>query len=367
MRTGLTLSPVALCELTASEASLKPNNTYVACNLIRGTPDRVDGGQVAIFDDESRWSTSLHICASAPKVMIKMVQFSINDTESVSDLGSLKVTEIADKEYETEEDMPLWGIEQWDLRLEEMYPIWGLVDQAFEAFPNVTTLRQPSLYLLGSTEDPFRLEFKSYMTFDNIPGAIGPLFAMQTIRDSDSLTGEFDFVGRSSMGQWLKWRELSKSSETVSKVIKLLWTDLAASAMVGTKGIHDFTSERAEGQTLDIHVFPIRHRVKYNYLFGIPALVVALCVAIIAVLAAILPIIKKSGLKQMDQRLKQTSMGRILTTIMHPETSNFYMPSDEWSDKNGGRDLNLRPYGPEPEPRRPSYATLQSPQTKKRG
>jgi hypothetical protein len=366
IQSGLTLPPVGLCELTASGASLKPNSTYVACNLIRGTPGRVDGGQGAVFDDESRWSTPLHICASAPKATIKTVRFLINDTASATDLSSLKVTEIKDKVYEREEDMPSWGIEQWDLRLNEINPIWGLVDRAFEGFPNVTTLRQPSLYLLGSSDDPFRIGFDSYATFDNIPGAVGPLVAMHTIRGSGSLLDDFDFVGRSSMGQWLKWRELSKSSDTAGKVIKLLWTDLAASAMVGTKGIHDFASDRTEGQTLDIPVFPIRHRVQYNYLFGIPALVVALCVAVIAILATVLPIIKKSGVKQMDQRLKQTSTGRILTTIMHPETSNFYMSSDEWSEKNGERDLNLRPYGPEPEPRRQSYATVKSPQTDKR-
>lgn len=76
---------------------------------MHGIPQRQDDGDKLTFDSGSKWSMKLFTCASAVKASIKTVSFNYNGTES--SLANLVVTDIEEKSYSDENDMPLWGVE----------------------------------------------------------------------------------------------------------------------------------------------------------------------------------------------------------------------------------------------------------------
>ncbi|RSL81766.1 hypothetical protein CEP52_017127 [Fusarium oligoseptatum] len=329
-----------LCEGTKLDMFPKLNNTFVMCNLMRGIPQRVGDGPENVFDDQSQWSSSLYACASAVKATVKTVTFFYNGTEARS--SNIEIKEIKDKEYAAEDDMPLWGVEDSPLELDVFPPIWGLVDPAYEKFQNISTVRAPSLYLLGSgSMSPIRWELDSGYVHRNLPASIAPIGAFFTIFESisNSLSPN-DVVGKSSMSLWLKWRELSKSAHSASTIMKLLWTDFVASAVVGTKGVLGAGNAQPE-DAADVSVIPLEHRIRYRWVYGIPAFLLLACMALIAGLAAFLRLAGRSNLDKMHYRLKQTSLGRALTTLVDPQSSNFVMSAGDWSKKNASKDIDL--------------------------
>ncbi|KAH7176141.1 hypothetical protein EDB81DRAFT_633863 [Dactylonectria macrodidyma] len=328
-----------VCQGTASDAAIKLNNTYVACNIIRGIPQRLDTGAGAVFEDGSKWSSPLYTCASAVRATIKKVTFFYNGTEG--SLDNLVIKEIEDKKYENEDEMPLWGVEDWFYKLDQMHPIWGLLDPAFEGFQNISTIRAPSLYMVGSGEG-FGEVLGTQSPAMNLPGSIVPTGAMHTISAfssaMDASAVPFDFTAQNSLSLWIKWKELSRSEDTVSKIIKLLWTDLASSAIVGTKGVLGHGNNEPDN-AVPIQLFPMVHKVKYHWTFGIPAFLVLFCMAIILILAVVYAVMGQSNIDILGQRLKQVAAGRLLTTVFHPESSNFTMSAKHWSKANAGKQM----------------------------
>lgn len=254
------------------------------------------------------------------------------------------IRSIEDKNYTRKEDEPLWGIEDWYFRLSEYDPVWGLVDDAYEGFRNVSTIRQPSFYMIGDANYAAGIgvdNLDPQFTKMNIPGAIAPVAAMNSVTMVDyTLDGVPEWVGLNSMSLWLKWANLSSSVDTMPLIIKLIWTDYAASAMVGSKGVLGSRNAHPDEAAV-IQIRPMVHRVRYHYAFGVPAYLLLLCVLITAFMVLISVITGQSSVKLVDQRLKQTSIGRVLTTMFYPHTSTFDMKGKEWSSNNGNRELDL--------------------------
>lgn len=319
------------------------NNTFVSCTMVRGVPRRVDDSRSMIFDDGSRWSSPIHTCASAIKATVKTATFFHNGT--TDSIDNLSVKELKEKEYPDIRSMPLWGVENWSFKLGEFDPVWGLVDGAYENSEDVTTIRQPYLYLLGSSDPEWSntaLTLRSFSAYMNLPGTIAPLSALKSIstnRDGN-VEDVADLSGQNSMSLWMKWRGLSESASTTPKVIKLLWTDLAASAMVGTKGVLGAGNARPD-EAVEISVRPMVHRVMYNYAYAVPACVTLFCMLVMLIALIVSMAQGRASVKVMDQRLKQTSNGRSLTTLLNPGMSSFIMPSKDWSAANGHRMMSL--------------------------
>ncbi|KAF7553395.1 hypothetical protein G7Z17_g3631 [Cylindrodendrum hubeiense] len=250
------------------------NSTYVMCQLIQGVPKRVDGGPVNIFDDGSKWSTPVYSCASSVKATIKTVDFFHNGT--TNNLEGLVVKAVQEKTYQDESEMPLWGMEDSVFTLQQFEPIWGLLDPSFENFHNISTVRAPSLYLPASISTAMT----SYQPMTNLPGAILPVTAYETMRlyASSSWTG-IDYTAQGSLSLWMRWKELSSSAESASKIIQLLWTDIAASALVGSKGVLGSYNMEPD-HAADVKIRPTVHRIKYHWAFGIPAFIVLLCICL---------------------------------------------------------------------------------------
>ncbi|PNP58185.1 hypothetical protein FNYG_15175 [Fusarium nygamai] len=330
-----------ICQATTLNAPPKLNNTYVSCSLVRGVPNRVDDGPPNLFEDGSKWSSPLYTCASAVKATVKAVTFFHNGTSD--SVERLTIKEVKEKEYKNVDDMPLWGVEDSSLGLAQFQPIWGIVDPAFKDLRNVSTLQAPSLYMLGSAQENLfgTSGFNPGFSEMNIPGSIVPISALATIANSrDSSEPVIDFTAQRSMSLWLKWKRLSSSEDSMPMVFKLLWNDLAASALVGSKGVLGARNEEPD-QAARVQVIPSVRKIKYHWVFGIPAFILIFAIGLITIGVAAMAVVGKSSLGLLRHRLRQVSIGRLLTSVFHTDSSSLIMSPPAWSKANGNKQIDM--------------------------
>ncbi|OBR09521.1 hypothetical protein CH63R_08286 [Colletotrichum higginsianum IMI 349063] len=324
------------------------SNIYVACGLMRGAPRRVDGGaSTALFENHSKWSSSLHSCAAAVRAVVKTVSFSVNGTNG---LDSLTVTSISPKEYANPDDTPLWGLEDSGLAMDGISAVWGIISPEYATRPNISTVKQPAFHLPGYSDSlgGATLGGPNGILRYNIPGSDFASGVMETLFGGPTTDGgamgtgwPFDLVGAANMPVFKRWQALSDDPDRVPEIIKLIWTDVAASAVVGTKGVLGPRNAGAADETVRITVKPVGKRIKYRWAFGIPAFVLLLVMLGIAVALILAAVLKSSTVAVLRHRLQQVTVGRVLTTFLYPEHSNLLMSSKEWSRLNGDKAVDL--------------------------
>ncbi|KAK1753215.1 hypothetical protein QBC47DRAFT_415924 [Echria macrotheca] len=323
-----------LCSGTGNTDLANMSNIYVGCGLLRGAPQRIDGGSPYLFEDGGRWSSPLHACAATIRATIRTVRFAINGTT----LSDLSVQSITPKTYSSENDLPLWGMEDTGLSLDGIDAIWGLISPSYTSRPNISTIRQPHFHIPGySTGTLPRTLESGFITSDNIPGATFAQVAMNTVLGGQLTTDDwpFDYRGTASMAIFERWRELSPDADSAASIVNLMWTDLAASAVVGTKGVHD------NKQETQVMVRPRGTRVTYDVRFGIPALFLLLAVGIIVVVVLAVTCFGKGGLATLRRRIGQLSVGRVFTTFLYPEESTLTMRAGQWREANGLKTITV--------------------------
>ncbi|KAE9566910.1 hypothetical protein CGMCC3_g16935 [Colletotrichum fructicola] len=319
---------------------------YVGCGLLRGAPQRVDGGnKLAMYENHSKWSSPLHSCAAAVRAIIKTVSFTVNGTTG---LDSLQVTSIEPKNYSSPDDYPLWAAENSGLTMDGISSIWGIISPEYVSRPNISTVKQREFHLLGkhgalslsSLEPTFGIS--NY----NLPGSNFALSIMELLFTDSGFDGAldegwpFDLAGVSNIPIFERWQSLSSDADRVSDIIKLLWTDLAASAVVGTKGTLGPGNNKAD-EAARIHVNPFGRRIKYHVLFGIPAFILLLVMLSILLLLVVTTVFRTSTIGLLRHRLQQLTVGRVFTTFLFQNDSNMYMSSKEWSRANGRKTIYL--------------------------
>jgi hypothetical protein len=318
-------------------------NILVSCGIMHGVPQRQDPGSNLIFDTGSEWSQKLYTCASAVKATIKSVSFNYNGTEGL--LSSLAITDIQDKVYTDESSMPLWGVENTDNRyyMSDLNLIWGLVSPTYENDINVSTVRQPSLYLPGwINPDSPDIGGEAIEDFENLPGSDFSVGALQTAYcvSSTSSCGSTDYSGETNMAMWARWQNLTQSAETASLIPNLIFTDIAASAIVGTRGVLG-PGNTAQQNLVAIQVMPTVSKVRYNFLFAIPALLVALMLVPITLIAIVTMCFSGAGIARIRLHLQQVSPGRIYTTFLYPGPGSLTMKSKDWAIHWGNKVIDL--------------------------
>jgi hypothetical protein len=214
--------------------------------------------------------------------------------------------------------------------------IWGLVSSEYENHPNVSTVRQQSLYLPGSNISPLSSQLP--IEGDNLPGSEFYAGSMQT---AWTVTGgsEVDYSGSTNMGMWARWQTLSQSAETVALIPNLIFTDNAASAVVGTKGVLG-PMNAARANVVPIQVTPTIQKIKYHWPFAIPVFIVAFSLLILSVVGVVLAILGK-GISILRVHLRHVSPGRIFTTFLYPEPDAFKLKGKEWSERLGTKVVDL--------------------------
>ncbi|GKT57918.1 LOW QUALITY PROTEIN: hypothetical protein ColTof3_05257 [Colletotrichum tofieldiae] len=324
------------------------SNIYVGCGLLRGAPQRVDGGvATALFENHSKWSSSLHSCAAAVRAVVKTVGFSVNGTDG---LDSLKVTSINQKNYANVDDAPLWALEDSGLSMDGISAVWGIISPEYATRPNISTVRQPVFHLPGYSDSigGAALGGPNGIMRYNIPGSDFASDVMETLFGGSTSDGgamgsswPFDLAGAANMPVFKRWQAVSNDSERVSEVIKLVWTDVAASAVVGTKGVLGSVNNGAAEEAVTITIQPVGKRIKFCWVFGIPAFVLLLVMSSIAVVLVLSAVLKSSTIAVLRHRLQQLTVGRVLTTFLYPEHSNLIMSSKDWSRLNGDKAVDL--------------------------
>lgn len=312
------------------------SNIYTTCGLLRGAPVRVDGGSGVIFERGSKWSSTLHSCAATARATIKTVSFALNATTSGHGLDGLTVTAIEPKKYADENEVPLWGFEETGSIFEELTPLWGLISPKYESHTNISSVRQPSFYIPGR----HRSGHLGQAFSDNLPSSLFATAVMDKVFELDD-KWHFDLQGSASTSVFRRWQLLSQDAVTATTIIKLMWTDLATSAVVGTKGTLGHLNQRKGEEVVQVLVTPIKRGITYNIPYGIPAFLLLLCLATISIASLLSTCLQSANIGRIRLRLHQVSVGRVYTTQLYPEDSSLSMPSKEWSQRYGSRQLRL--------------------------
>ncbi|KAH7349057.1 hypothetical protein BKA66DRAFT_600615 [Pyrenochaeta sp. MPI-SDFR-AT-0127] len=316
------------------------SNHAVSCGLFYPTP-KPQGRQLHAFDfskPNDTFAQPVHSCASASKATIKTVTFLYNGTNGLEDLQAV---ELKDKEYPNSSDKPLWGVEDSGLDLFDIAPFWGIFDPKFEKRPNISTVRQESLWLPGVGYLPF-----SETPYDpkmNIPGAnfysdtiayiyehLGSLLSSTTVH-------LLDYSGFTTFAMYRKCLELSETPQQSAKVLNLIWTDIVANAVVGTRG---WTSQDA-GHLRDVNNSDLANKdhvqvtlyqrsIRYRLIYAIPAMILLAVTLIILGTAILLLLLKRTGIKRMRWFLNQTSLGRNFTSLLYPEATSQQTSRKAW-------------------------------------
>lgn len=279
-----------------------------------GAPRRQDGSASLIFSPGSNWTTPMYSCISVTKALIKTVSFRFNGS---GDLSGLTVTSLTDKVYPNVASKPLWGVENTELALADVKPLWGLVASKNQGNVSLSTLRKESLYLPGYGGVGLGPLIPGY---ENLPGLdfhCDTLAAVYSLQDTLGIT---DYSGQSSLAMYSVWQNLSRTPTTAAKILNLIWTDLAASSVVGTKSMEtqETLQKRDDKAAMsDSNIVPVTvyHRqIQYHILYAIPAFVVLFCTLCTLVFTSRAVLFQRAGPSKMLKFLNMTSPGRILTS-----------------------------------------------------
>jgi hypothetical protein len=289
-----------------------------------GVPRRNDDSDTILFQANTEWTTPLYSCASATRATIKTVNFGYN---SSSTLEGLTIHDIRPKSYLDASAYPLWASEtgkEPDWSLAELEPLWGIVDKKDDSWQNIEYTQAPHLWLsaeaalegLGSA--PFNLpavDFHHAAMFDTYSVSADVLDQQNNI--------VADYTGHSNLAMYNRWKNLSATASGSSHIINLVWTDLAANAVVGTRSwlpsepLPDL-AKRADGDTpgVKVPIYVFSRGTKYHIKYAIPAflvlglLLVAICASLIAV------IFGRASFGRIRLYLSRVSSGRLMTTMV---------------------------------------------------
>lgn len=254
--------------------------------------------------------------------------------------GPPEATRADPKTYASPSDLPLWAVESvhGDGTVSDVAPLWGVLGTAASAsavgdlVANVSTTAQRSLRLPGALGAYSLLltggEFAPQRMGQNVPGAD---FYGQALMNAFGVTrpgysgggyeGYGDYSGRTGLALYSKWRELSDGgAEDVSAIVNLVWTDIAANSVVGTKG-WGLGSDADAGALPTVPVTAYRRRVRYHIPYAVPGFVVLAEAAVALAVAIALLVAGRTGPRKLRTLLESTSAGRIMGLFLWPDKS----------------------------------------------
>jgi hypothetical protein len=326
------------------------SNIAVHCGLVFGTARPLSGATSLPLNLPAgeEWYEPLYSCASASKAIIKTVTFKYNGTQS---LDNLLITNVTDKIYAKEEEKPLWVVENANRSLSMYDPLWGLAHPRYENHVNISTLRKESLWLPGYSVSGLA----KFQDKQNIPGVTFHLASFAKAYDLSGFgASEYDYSGTADFSVYRKWFNLSATEAGTAHMLNLIWTDVAANAVVGTRGWASQKSppnlvprdEPGQGDAL-VPIYIFHRKIQYNYWFGIPAFVLCLY-AVLLLLATIALSLKGSlRIRQLNKYIDHTSLGRNLTTLLYPNKCSQKLSKKDWDTHMGNILITIggeRPY-----------------------
>lgn len=314
------------------------SNILSYCGTALGIPQQKGPQSIVRFEPGTSYSQPLFGCASIMRAVIKTVTFRHNGTG----IAGLSVVDIKDKTYPNEASYPLWAVETADMRVNDGSPLWGIVaPEQKDQFKDMTFTQKPVFYLPGYIpasgigSDPVS-------TAQNLAGADfyanALSFAYSTgFGGSDEA---FDYSGANSIGVYNRWAGMSGTPEGVAKIIGLIWADAAANSVVGTKSwVPDASAiakrQNSGGQTGQalVPVYRFTRRVRYHIAYAIPAIIVLAIFGFALCLSFIMAIFGDATPGRMRVFLAKTSVGRVMTSLLHPDPFAAGAAPKEWAQK----------------------------------
>jgi hypothetical protein len=315
-----------------------------------GAARRRDGSASLLFDPGTEWTIPLYSCASASKASIKTVLFRYNETAG---LKSLDVADIQPKVYVTDNDKPLWAVENLKLKLQDVNPIWGLTSPEHENKPYVSTTRQEHLYLPGIAPSDFgsRGSVSPTEPNQNLAGVdfyqrIMALVYWQDGSDYGSLRLP-DYTGHTNFAMFNRWQDLSRNATSAASIVNLIWTDLSANAVVGTRGqlpsspLQNLAKRDDPATIVKVPITVYTRRIRFHVYYGIPAFFVLALSAFVALTALVFLLLGRASPSRMRYYLNHTSAGRILTTFLYTNDCAPDAPRADWIRAVGRKRIDL--------------------------
>lgn len=333
----------------------------VQIGMVGAPARRIDKG----FEDStdykapnSTWERPLFVCAGATRAKIRTVTFRYNSTVDNS-LAALAIAAITDKEY-GDAPLPIWGFETPVPRynISSINPLWGFINPAEKHTANLTTLQTPSFWVPASSQSATGLSSDpSYISGDNVPLILAPPSLWGSTMYSSSLTSLY--TGKNDLRLSLALAELSKNTTGIEKMLRLIWSDMAANLLVGTKGHHtapfrqpvDYAANSKRQAAalpptqVTFKVHDLQHHIRYHWIYAIPALICVSLVALILFLAFVFMVCGRGTISQLREYLYAVTSGRVMAAFIYQDAGGLqYREADTktWIEEVGHKPVQIR-------------------------
>ncbi|PHH91498.1 hypothetical protein CDD83_227 [Cordyceps sp. RAO-2017] len=347
-----------ICRGIDPSSKATSRDIFVHCGIVRSMTSPPEGARPEV----DKGKMSYYNCASAIKAIIKTVTLTYNST--AIHLEGLKVIDVQPKQYRNKDSMPLWAVEDvgnvYDIN--QISPFWGIISSKYANRPNITTYRH-SLYIPGRMRAAFddsrdrftiresdnlagynfaaHLMPSAYCTNNEIrsPSEIRRNRPLSYAYDGDgSCVTIFDYHSWSSSALREKWTTLAASAKTASQIPNLIFTDIAANALAGTKGIGMLGLEQERVVT------PYRTTVRIDYAYIAPAALASIATLLIILALLVHLFLRENGLVGLRRHIQRLAPGRILTTLLGPaigDGDDLEMGGKAWNKQLGTRMFDI--------------------------
>jgi hypothetical protein len=334
-----------LCQSESDVDFANISNIAVGCGVLYGAPRREDGSASLIFEPGSKWTLPMYTCATAVKASVKEVAFRYNGTDGLKSLNTISIQD------QTNPSNPItWGVENTAMALRDGFPLWGLVSASTQASSDLSVLQNPYLYLPGDVD---QATLPTAGGFQNLPGVEFHADVLNTIFELDfAPIGLGDYTGKTNLAMYAKWQNLSRTTDGAADVLNLIWTDIAANAVVGTKSwspsppLTGLEKRQSQGsQVAQVAVTVYSKRVQYRWLFAIPGALALVISGFIGLTTFVLMIVGHARPSKMKRYLNALSPGRILATFLYPNECDQQVSTDTWEQIVGRKKVVISKHG----------------------
>ncbi|KAM5358276.1 hypothetical protein ACJZ2D_015434 [Fusarium nematophilum] len=316
----------------------------IQVGMLMGAPHLTDGSDSLVLEPKTKWTQNMIACASATRASIKTVKFTANGTG----LENVRVVQVFDKIFPDKASMPLWAIERTNLTIGMYSPLWGLVDDKYEGSEALLTTRKRSLWLpAGQAQNGGQ----AMSFYDSTPAGahLMALSAAYGVRNSLSPgSGLMDYTGRDNFAMYVRWRDLSRSSETARKLINLIWTDIMANLVLGTKPGPFSLEETLDKPSCDRVVQPWKRHIVYDLRYAIPAFVLIALWLSVLLGSTLLILLSRVSFSSLTQLANQLAPGRIAVNFLNSDACRSDAPTKEWATRAGSLIIGFERDGNQP-------------------
>lgn len=301
----------------------------------------------------TQWMVPMYVCASAIKASVQTLTLSINDSSSLQDV---QVTKRQDKTYKSSQDHPTWAIEYKGfstLRSDSGFgefnvvkPLWGIVDESYVGTPEYNFTKAASFYVPHS----YNNNLDTDGPLDMLASAAAPLYFLSTATSNyDTFTNANsrnflpDYSGKQSLSLATKWRQLAEQERGHDTIMRLIWTDMMANAVLSVKQADYITEDDAKDKIGGRRNVKIAiHTISYRLPYATPAIILLVCCLVLTVATLISGAVNWRLVKNLRHLLNDTSLGRVATgNVMSDGKSLSRASTAKWQKRAGSTKLRL--------------------------